>query len=375
VWVVLFASASACWFALWASLNLLLRARPAMTSDVARLFKALPRPEIFSSGIVLAVFRGPIAFGAGIAAGRGILDRAFRCLPSPRRVRNEERRSCSWPASSFAAVSSKRFNRSRDTRGRAMAGGGGVLLRGGVGLPGCGAGAADRAAMGAHGAVRARPGRDAEGKPADGGVALDRPDRGGGDLADAYNNRGIVRVRLGRTREGLADFEAAAGSHPESGRPNGTPTSCTCRSSTLRRPPDPAGRLDRDPRPRPLRLPRRGDDPRRDGRFAASGRDVWGTLAHRAGRGISGGPGERVPPPVLPPRSRGMGSGVPGGRGSLGWALETSLPDDLDEQRLPLLRRQHDDRREPRARRRLQQVPRAGRQGDSRAARRPSGED
>jgi hypothetical protein len=40
----------------------------------------------------------------------------------------------------------------------------------------------------------------------------------GGDLADAYNNRGIVRVRLGRTEEALADFEAAAELQPAGGR-------------------------------------------------------------------------------------------------------------------------------------------------------------
>ena len=67
VWLVLFASASACWFAVWASLNLLLRARPALTSDVVRLLKGLPRPEIFASGIVLAVFAAPVACGVGIA--------------------------------------------------------------------------------------------------------------------------------------------------------------------------------------------------------------------------------------------------------------------------------------------------------------------
>ena len=39
-----------------------------------------------------------------------------------------------------------------------------------------------------------------------------------GDLADAYNNRGIVRVRLGRTEEALADFEAAASLDPAGGR-------------------------------------------------------------------------------------------------------------------------------------------------------------
>ncbi|HSQ15093.1 MAG TPA: hypothetical protein VLQ94_02150, partial [Candidatus Binatia bacterium] len=68
VWLVLFASASACWFAIWASVNLLLRALPALTSDVARLFKGLPRPEFFAFGVVLAAFAGPVAFGVGIAA-------------------------------------------------------------------------------------------------------------------------------------------------------------------------------------------------------------------------------------------------------------------------------------------------------------------
>jgi len=40
----------------------------------------------------------------------------------------------------------------------------------------------------------------------------------GGDSADAYNNRGIVRIRLGNTEKGLADFEAAASLSPAGGR-------------------------------------------------------------------------------------------------------------------------------------------------------------
>jgi len=69
VWVVLFASASACWFALWASLNLLLRARPAMTSDVARLFKALPGRKSSPPDRPRRI-RGPDRVRAGIAAAR-----------------------------------------------------------------------------------------------------------------------------------------------------------------------------------------------------------------------------------------------------------------------------------------------------------------
>ena len=219
VWVVLFASASACWFALWASLNLLLRARPAMTSDVARLFKALPRPEIFASGIVLAVFAAPIAFGAGIAAA-----------------------AVFWIALSGAYLRRAEF----------VMGGTAILLLAGVFL--CGgfleaiqpiAGYARQGGwLGVEGYYyREVPDSRDAGRVLPTGPQWERMARfararaemqrgnlrtaeslwtgligEGGDLADAYNNRGIVRVRLGRTREGLADFEAAADRTPESGR-------------------------------------------------------------------------------------------------------------------------------------------------------------
>ena len=67
VWLVLFFSASACWFAFWVSINLLLRARPALSSDVARLFGGFPRQEIFASAVVLAAVLIPVASGVGIA--------------------------------------------------------------------------------------------------------------------------------------------------------------------------------------------------------------------------------------------------------------------------------------------------------------------
>ena len=215
VGLVLFASASACWFAVWASLNLLLRARPALTSDVARLFKGLPRPEIFASGVVLAGFAAPVAFGVGIAAA-----------------------AVFWIALSTAYL----------RRGELLIGVTAILLLAGVFL--CGgfletidpmAGNARQGGWLAGEGYRYRDMSDfgdaGQGLPAgpqwermeqsararaemQGGdlraaeslwTGLIRERGGGGeDLADAYNNRGIVRVRLGRTEEGLADFEAAA---------------------------------------------------------------------------------------------------------------------------------------------------------------------
>ena len=219
VWFFLFASASACWFAIWASLNLLLRALPALTLDVARLFKRLPLPEILASAGVLAVFLVPVACGFGIAAA-----------------------AVFWIALAAAYL----------RRRELLVGGTAILLLLCVFLFGGFVGAIHPAA----GAARQGGWLGGEGYHYHGGTGAGDPGQGlltgprwesmerfararagmqggdlrtaeslwtglieeGGDPADAYNNRGIVRVRLGRTEEGLADFEAAAKLQPEGGR-------------------------------------------------------------------------------------------------------------------------------------------------------------
>ena len=219
VWLVLFASASACCFAIWASLNLLLRAIPALTSDVARLFKGLPRPEIFASVVVLAGFAVPVACGVGIAAA-----------------------AVFWIALSTAYL----------RRGELVIGATAILLLLGVFL--CGGfleAVRPVAAMARQGGWLGGEGYHYRGGAGSGdaiqgvptGPRWERLERfararaemeggdprkaeslwtelivEGGDSADAYNNRGIVRVRLGKTEEGLADFEAAASLSPAGGR-------------------------------------------------------------------------------------------------------------------------------------------------------------
>ena len=215
VWLVLFAAASGCWFAVWASLNLLLRACPALTSDVARLFKGLPRPGIPASGIVLAGVVVPVACGVGIGAA-----------------------AVFWIAFSIAYL----------RRDELLIGGTAIVLLVGVYL--CGGfleAMHPMAGMARQGGWLGGEGYFYRNKPVSGGageVLLTVPQwermerfararavmqggdlrtaeslwtdliREGGDLADAYNNRGIVRVRLGRTKDGLADFEAAVSIHP-----------------------------------------------------------------------------------------------------------------------------------------------------------------
>ena len=219
VWLVLFCSASACWFAVWASLNLLLRARSALTADVARVFRDLPRAEILARVVVLAGFVAPIAFGIGIAAA-----------------------AVFWIGLSAAYL----------RRGELVIGGTAILLLFGVFL--CGgflesihpiAGKARQGGwLGGEGYYSrgVSDSGDAGGEPLVGtrwermiryararsemqGGDLQTSEslwtgliEEGGDLADAYNNRGIVRVRLGRTGEGVADFEAAAERSPAGGR-------------------------------------------------------------------------------------------------------------------------------------------------------------
>lgn len=218
-WSVLFVSASAVWFAVWGSILLFLRARPALTSDVARIFKGLPRPEILANAAVLACFAVPIAWGVGLGAA-----------------------AVFWIALSAAYL----------RRGELLIGGTAIFLLAGVYL--CGGFLHSIQPM----AGKARQGRwlgvegyyspggpdagnGAEGRP--GGQRWERMARfararaemqwgdlrtaetlwtemigEGGDSADAYNNRGIVRFRLGMPEEGLADFEAASGIDPSGGR-------------------------------------------------------------------------------------------------------------------------------------------------------------
>lgn len=219
VWLVLFASASACWFAIWASINLLMRALPAMTLDVARLLKVLPRPVIFASAIVLAVFAAPVAFGVGIAAA-----------------------AVFWIALSTAYL----------RRGELLIAGTAIVLLAGVFL--CGgflealrpvATAARQggwlAGEGYHYRAGSATGGAGDGLPpgaewermARFARARSEMERGnlqtaeslwtglieeGGDSSDAQNNRGIVRIRMGKTDEGLSDFEAAAERNPSGGR-------------------------------------------------------------------------------------------------------------------------------------------------------------
>jgi tetratricopeptide (TPR) repeat protein len=65
-WIFLCLMAAASWFAVWASISLLLRAQPALASDFSRPFRKLPHPEIFGFLAFLACLLAPVLAGIGM---------------------------------------------------------------------------------------------------------------------------------------------------------------------------------------------------------------------------------------------------------------------------------------------------------------------
>jgi hypothetical protein len=217
-WLLLFSSAAVCWFAVWAAVNLYLRARPAMTMDVSRIFKGLPRPEWIASGVVLCGFLLPVASGVGPGTAA-----VFWIVLSAAYVRRGEVLIGSAAILLLAAVFflGGALHSVQRLTGEAQEGG----WLGGEGYyprhwPGPGASPGRPAAgpewEGMVRFARARAEMQA-GNPVSAEAQWTRLLEDGVLPADSANNRGIVRMRLGKTEEGLADFEAAMERSPAPG--------------------------------------------------------------------------------------------------------------------------------------------------------------
>jgi len=217
-WLLLLVSATAYWFAAWASISLLLRARTSLTADVSRLFRTFPHPEIPSALIVWSCFAAPVLAGAGLGA----------C-------------AVFWIAVSAGYL----------RRGELVIAATAILLVAGGLLSGGALHSLDRLAGGTRtgawlGADGYIPGAWPD-APSAGGDPLPGPQwegmvrfgkaraemqagslqaaermwseliRDGEDIAGSYNNRGVVRARLGMTGDALSDFEAAVEQTPSGG--------------------------------------------------------------------------------------------------------------------------------------------------------------
>ena len=67
-WIFLCAIAAVSWFAIWISISLFLRVQPAATADFARVFKLFPYPELFAFAAFIACLLAPVLAGAGLGA-------------------------------------------------------------------------------------------------------------------------------------------------------------------------------------------------------------------------------------------------------------------------------------------------------------------
>ncbi|MGA6993316.1 MAG: tetratricopeptide repeat protein [Candidatus Deferrimicrobiaceae bacterium] len=65
-WVISFGAAAVCWFVVWVSIALFLRARPSLELDIARLAR-LPKREYLAPLAVVTLFLLPLGAGLGLA--------------------------------------------------------------------------------------------------------------------------------------------------------------------------------------------------------------------------------------------------------------------------------------------------------------------
>lgn len=218
-WMTSFLSAAICWFAVWASIALFLRARPSLEADLARILR-FPSADYLAAPTVLTIFLLPLFAGFGLAVvsciwlalsaaylrrteillmtmvilllaillfGGGVLHSLERITGEvPRRgwLGTEGYYPEAWPDASL--ISGNGEERSPISR----------LVRFSRG----------RAAM-----LAGEPGKSERIWT---GLLND-----GEQTAEILNNRGIVRAQQGRLREALADFEAALRRSPDAGPP------------------------------------------------------------------------------------------------------------------------------------------------------------
>jgi len=64
-WWISFLSAAICWFALWASLALFLRARPSLEADLGRILR-FPSGEYLAAAVTIGIFLLPLFAGLGL---------------------------------------------------------------------------------------------------------------------------------------------------------------------------------------------------------------------------------------------------------------------------------------------------------------------
>ncbi len=216
-WLASYLSAATCWFVAWASIALFLRARPALESDLSRIVPIPPR-DVVGAALAAAVFLLPLAGGVGLAVAA-----CFWIVLSAGYLRRGEMAIVAAVIVLLATLLAaggviQSVNRmGSDVRRGGWLGGEGYFPREWPlestsrrwTLAGPSSGwmvkfARARAAMVA-------------GDPAGSERLWSELVRAGKDYPEVFNNRGICLAMLGKTAEGLSDFETALARRPNDG--------------------------------------------------------------------------------------------------------------------------------------------------------------
>ncbi|GAB4367794.1 MAG: hypothetical protein Kow00128_12630 [Deltaproteobacteria bacterium] len=216
-WWLSFLAAAICWFAVWASVALFLRARPSLEADIGRILR-FPGGEYLAAVVAIAIFLFPLAAGFGLAVVACI----WMALSAAYLRRNEMVLMTTVILLLAVMLAGGSI---LHTLGRLS----GEVRRGGwLGtegyypeiwpdaslLPGTGE---ERSAISRL--VRFSRGRAAmmAGSPAEAERIWTELLSAGAKEAGIFNNRGIVRAQQGRLQEALSDFEEALRLRPEDG--------------------------------------------------------------------------------------------------------------------------------------------------------------
>lgn len=218
-WLMSFLAAAICWFAVWGSIALFLRARPSLEADLARILR-FPSGDYLAALATIAIFLLPLFFGFGLVVVSCIwmsLSAAYL-----RRTEILLMTTVILLLAVLLAAGSILHSMKRMT-GEVQQGG----WMGTEGyfpeawpdaslLPGKGE---ERAAISRL--IRFSRGRAAmlAGKPEEAERIWTELLADGELRSEVLNNRGIVRAQQGRLEEGLADFEEALRMDPDAGPP------------------------------------------------------------------------------------------------------------------------------------------------------------
>lgn len=212
-WLISIVSAGSCWFVIWGSISLFLRARPSLEGEFLRLLRWVPAREYLAPMLVVLVFVLPLLAGFGLA-----VTACFWLALSAGYLRRGEFLILVWGIVLLSGVLV----------------GGGILqsLRtfsgGWLGAEGSLAVVPYAGSMEGQGPLpegvqswMARFEKARSEMQAGHATAAERLwtslIREKGEIPEALNNRGIARAQQGRIGEALSDFEAAISRRPQDG--------------------------------------------------------------------------------------------------------------------------------------------------------------